>query len=327
MIAASEGQLPFTEIRRQCAETLQHDLALRSQIGHDVGWGHNVKSVGQSTDKPTTALASAYGLKVNRSLGDPVPLRQQEAVARWILTQRGSNGLWRARTQQWESAEISATILTGVVTSVGLLTTEDAVEIIEANASKLTDYAGRPRVFAITSVICSLVSVNPQSKAIPALIVQLCSGATPQPHGVAWGQVTMSVPEEASAAHTARAVTALARANNLGILNTGQKAQLDSGLDYLESLDPDDFGLDTESIERSVDGGTDVLVVRHFTAALVLRTLAESGRSVERHEALSKAVMSRFRDGAFWWNSEAPIWMMYQGLSALERAVIARAMV
>jgi len=206
----------------------------------------------------------------------------------------------------------------------------DAITAIESSLTDLRDDVGNSRVFPVSAVVSSLLRVDSTSAAIPRLLAELTGGARRLDNGdVAWGKTLTQGDQDVSAAHTARAVTALYRAKHANLLTIPQSNLLDSALQYLGDTDPKSLTLDEERIEREdQNGNPSVLVVRHFTPALVLRALAESGHSKSKYEALVRAVMARYDRGAFWWNqAEAPIWMMYQGVSALQAAVLSRGMV
>lgn len=317
--------IPVHEVFDRCSNTLQIELDRQGREG----WTHHVKA-SPNSPIPVTALATSYGLKLSRLLGSPLTVETEERVANSVCTalRQPSEKLWHAHTQGHESVEVSATVVSAIAPIVGLQRTRSEVQEITRSLDLLRDEYGRTPIYALTSLAAGILQVAPSHDSLPGLIDQLVEAALDHSGEIFWSTVGDGASHDLrpSIAHTARAVTVLTRA--AGPLSLKGKAMRvrDGGLDYLSQFQPgghdDKF---EETIQRRYLDHPDVLGVRHFTPALVLRALAESRAHVDRYDDLGRGVMRYYKDGAFWWDQHlAPIWMMYQACKALQTATLVR---
>jgi hypothetical protein len=206
---------------------------------------------------------------------------------------------------------------------------QSVVRQLEQMMSADVDPVGMRSITVLSSVICTLVEVSPESAKIGELAGLLVQGAIEQSSSgegrrVAWGQTTAR-DSAASVPHTARAVWALVKMHDAGI-TVGAPADkvLDAGLDWLSHVD--DLELVNEMLRREIvqpGGGEamDMLYISHFTPAWVARALM--GRRVDEHitqlRRCVQAVLAHQEKGVWKWKDPQgkPIWMTYQGVMVL----------
>jgi hypothetical protein len=316
----------LAEVLKACAKTLTDEVYRRAPHG----WAHYVKRENPKDDD-VTALATAYGLKLNRLLGSPIDPHTEEEIAQVVVDDLRDSGhdLWHSQTQGDESVEISATVLTAVVPALGLGVAQSALAKIDERRNLWPDHTGRHPVFTLTSCISALVAIDPTHQSLPDLLDLLVAVKIQRKKGYAW-PASSENGSDPSVAHTARAVTALGRAiaKSPAARKAKYRTAYDEGLDYLLAEDLDKINENqVELIRRDRETARDILQVKHFTSALVLRALAESGEGRHRYREISDAVLDHYRDGAFWWSAkDAPIWMLYQGCASLHAAALVEKM-
>jgi hypothetical protein len=200
----------------------------------------------------------------------------------------------------------------------------------------------------VTTVLRGLLRAAPDSAALPLLRDHLVEGAVTDPrrrHRRCWGYRLASPHGPPSPLHTAQAVVALDRvARVLGSESGNVRAAREDGVRWLLACPdaPHDTCLDLSNLREEVrrprtddPSRHEVLNVRHFTASWIVRALLtpgareiarEDGVEEEWRELLNGAASSVWADqteGIWTWmrddNSELrrPMWMTYQGLSAL----------
>jgi len=320
---AGDG-VPLAEVLDKCSTTLVNELDRPGRTG----WTHDLKTPATSP-VPVTALATSYGLKLNRLLGSPVSISAEERIATSILTElrSGTDSLWSAHTQGFESVDVSATILSAIVPILGQAKTARAVDLVSGRLDLLDDEYGHKSIYALTSLISGLLRVDPDRAVLSELVDSLVEAGTEKDGECFWPVSSWGVGQgQASFVHTARAVTALNRANRVLRLKGRLVRMVDGGTQYLSRFEPDpNADKQEELIQRTYKGRPDLLHVRHFTPALVLRALAEARAEVHRYDDLGRGIMRYYRDGAFWWSeNKAPIWMMYQSCQALQSSALVR---
>ncbi|MBK3581639.1 hypothetical protein JHN63_49380 [Streptomyces sp. MBT65] len=201
-----------------------------------------------------------------------------------------------------------------------------------------------------------LLRAGPDAPTLPMLRDALVDGAFPDPrrqHRRCWSHRLTpppwaAQPAQPSALHTAQAVVALDRAAR--VLGEGpvERSAREDGVRWLlacpeaaHDLCGDLANLREEVRRRHPDDSShhEVLNVRHFTASWIVRALLTPGaREIaredgaeeawqERLDGAARAVWAAQSDGIWSWSRDGsaftteemrqPIWMTYQGLSAL----------
>ncbi len=129
-----------------------------------------------------------------------------------------------------------------------------------------------------------------------------------------------------SVAHTARAVRVLAGVQAIQPSSQVQEA-LEQALAWL--IEQRDLHNAYEVTERPVNGGLELVHIRHFTAAWVVKALVSAGVPAA-HPSVSNAVAEIWSsyggDTAAlwaWYNGDLPIWMTFDAIEALRLANLA----
>ncbi|MFC7302957.1 hypothetical protein ACFQVC_01830 [Streptomyces monticola] len=317
------------------------------------GWPHALDE--QPFPVRPTALGTAYGLHIVLDLGVPDGRIRAGELVQTLWRLRLADGGWAARSQGTvPRPEITALVL-GALARAGADPEQLRAEaaLCESRFTPEREPAGLELTHVVTTVLRGLLRAAPESAALPRLRDSLVEGAITDPlrqHRRCWGarftplQGRRVVP---SPVHTAQAVVALDRAARvLGEEDRdarAARAAREDGIRWLLSCPGPlhdgcpDLANSHESVRRPHPQDAarhEVLSVRHFTPAWVLRALLTPGaRQLAADEGLdgqwrelvtgaAAAVWRRQTDGIWRWDGEGddlghPLWMTYQGLSAL----------
>jgi hypothetical protein len=233
----------------------------------------------------------------------------------------------------------------------------DEVARCEAGFTPELDGTGRALTHVVTTVMRGLLRAAPDAPTLPVLREALVDGAFSDPrrqHRRCWSHRLSPLPWAAhpaqpSALHTAQAVVALDRAAR--VLGEGpvESSVREDGVRWLLACpaaahdDCDDLANLREDVRRRHPDDSshhEVLNVRHFTASWIVRALLTPGaHEIARQDGLEEAWRERLdgaaaavwaaqTDGIWSWSRDGsafttteelrqPIWMTYQGLSAL----------
>ncbi|RII17624.1 hypothetical protein DSC45_12050 [Streptomyces sp. YIM 130001] len=353
-LPAGPGELgpgAFTELARETYATLVTGLTETDdpQAGRLTGWPHGL-------DEPTTPLrptsvGTAYGLHTVLDLGLPDGrIRTGELVdTLWRL--RLADGGWAARSQgSVPRPEVTALVL-GALARAGAdpVRVADEAEYCVSRLTRELEPSGLEMTHVVTTVLRGLLRAAPESAALPQLREALVDAAFADPlrqHQRCWGPRFSPVvgrPVLPSPVHTAQAVLALDRAAAvLGETPHVRDARREGIRWLLACPGPLHDGCpDLRNVHEVVRRPSlsdlshhEVLPVRHFTASWVLRALlttgsartaAEDGLEREWRELTAGAAAAVWRqqtDGVWTWEGDGddlghPMWMTYQGLSAL----------
>ncbi|MEU9187797.1 hypothetical protein AB0D14_25300 [Streptomyces sp. NPDC048484] len=311
------------------------------------GWSH---SLGESGPGRPTSVGTAYGLHIMLDLGMPEGRIGAGDLVDTLWRLRLPDGGWSARSQGSQARpEVTAHVL-GALARAGASRERLAEEVAhcEAGFTPELDRTGRELTHVVTTVLRGLLRAAPDSAALPLLRDHLVEGAVTDPrrrHRRCWGYRLTPFHGPPSPLHTAQAVVALDRAaRTLGHESGNARAAREDGVRWLLACPdaPHDACLDLSSLREEIrrprtddPSRHEVLNVRHFTASWIVRALLtpgardvvrEDGAEEEWHERLNgaaSAVWAGQTDGIWTWvrddTSELrrPMWMTYQGLSAL----------
>ncbi|MGW3145305.1 hypothetical protein ACWDG1_11625 [Streptomyces sp. NPDC001177] len=323
-----------------------------------VGWPHSLGEPHEDTARPTS-VGTAYGLHLMLDLGVPDGRLRTGELVETLWRLRLPDGGWSARSQgSMARPEVTALVL-GALARAGVSGERLAAEVerCEAGFTHELDRAGRALTHVVTTVLRGLLRASPGSATIPVLRDALVAGAVSDPdrrHRHCWSHRLSPLPwpspvARPSPAHTAQAVVALDRVTR--VLGEGSAARTarEDGIRWLLACPAaahdgcPDLANRREEVRRPHPDDTghhEVLNVRHFTAAWVLRALLTPGaRELAREEGLERewqdrlngaaaAVWAGQTDGIWSWTRDGaglaatedlhqPMWMTYQGLSAL----------
>ncbi|MFE0176589.1 hypothetical protein ACFWZ2_30160 [Streptomyces sp. NPDC059002] len=315
--------------------------------GRLTGWPHALDE--QSRPIRPTATGTAYGLHIVLELGLPDGRLRASDLVETLWRLRLPEGGWAARSQGAVGRpEVTALVL-GALARAGADPQRLAAEAERCTArfSRELEPAGVEMTHVVTTVLRGLLRAAPDSPALPVLRDALVDGAVTDPargHRRCWGSRLTPLRGRTvvpTSVHTAQAVVALDRAARVLGEDANARATREEGVRWLLSC-PGPAHDGCEDLESSHDtvrrphpvdaSRHEVLSVRHFAAAWVVRALltpgavetaADEGQEAAWQELLSGAAASVWRqqEGGIWtWEGgdlAYPMWMTYQGLSAL----------
>ncbi|MFP3986337.1 hypothetical protein U9R90_02315 [Streptomyces sp. E11-3] len=348
---------PFPELTAATYDTLIAELSVVEDpdCGRLTGWPHSLgeadgRRPGQPPQVRPTPVGTAYGLHIALELGVPDGRLATGELVRTLWHLRLPDGGWSARSQGSQSRpEVTALVL-GALARTGAdpeRVAEEAARCASAFTREL-DRAGCESTHVLTIVLRGLLRAAPDARALPALRDALVQGAVTDPareHRRCWARRLSPPHGPPTAVHTAEAVVALDRAaRSPGAEPQHIRAAREDGVRWLLACPSTrhdtcrDLTRLREEIRRPrTDAPThhEVLNVRQFTAAWVLRALlTPSARDLARAEGLEEvwreqlagaaaAVWRGQTDGIWTWagidtaEPRRPLWMTYQGISAL----------
>lgn len=346
---AGSGPGPLPGLSSAAYATLAERLTvfddpLRGRLS---GWPHALDELPQP-ERPTPT-GTAYGLHIVLELGVPDGRLRATDLVETLWRLRLPDGGWAARSQgAVPRPEVTALVL-GALARAGAdpvrLATE-AAQCADRFRHEL-EPAGLETTHVVTTVLRGLLRAAPDSPALPRLRNALVDGAVTDPargHRRCWGPRLAPLGGRTAApspVHTAQAVVALDRAARVLGEDTNARATREDGIRWLLSCPGPahdgcaDLASGRETVRRPhpVDASRhEVLSVRHFAAAWVVRALltpgarrtaTEEGLDEVWQELLSGAaasVWAQQADGIWTWAGDElahPMWMTYQGLSAL----------
>lgn len=283
------------------------------------GWSQYI-----SDQVPPTAIGTAYGLELSIMLDIRDPRINRRRLVDTLLALQRPGGGWAASTQRGIGRpEVSAWVLGAAIRS-GLdpEVEQGFVQLLEEMVS-----APDPVAWGHTSVVAlmvdTLADIAPQSARLTDLARLLVDGASViagDTVTASWGESLFGRYKE-SVPHTARAVTALAKAARVRPGDTSLINTAHAGVEWLARGDIG-LGQTDEQLRRPVPGGSvDALFIGHFTAALVAQALMSVGNVRAHGDRLRSAVrevIDSQEDGVWTWHdSSRPIWMTAQGATVL----------
>ncbi|MCQ4210989.1 hypothetical protein, partial [Streptomyces longispororuber] len=313
-----------------------------------VGWTHSLGEPGRVRPTPT---GTAYGLHLTLDLARSDGRLSTGELVRTLWALRLPEGGWSARSQGTHPRpEVTALVL-GALARAGADPDRIAAEADRCAAAFTPEHdrTGYELTHVVTTVLRGMLRAVPGERdRLRTLRDALVAGAVPDPARAElprWGYRLAAPQGPPSALHTAQAVVALDRtARVLGEESDAARAAREGGVRWLLAC-PDpahDSCLDLENLREEVrrprtdePDREEVLNVRHFTASWLIRALLTPGAREVAHtadaervwrELLAGAATAVWRgqtDGIWTWvrddagGPRRPIWMTYQGLSAL----------
>ena len=321
--------------RMMCYQTLVDTLVSFDdpELGRLTGWPHFFHEAAAGF-RPT-AYGTAYGLKLAMVLGDQDGRLDRAALTDTLWKLRRPDGGWASRTQGTTGRPEGTALVLGALTSAGC----DATRLAKSGdvfESMLLDSSDTAMVstYVVCTVLRELARIRPRSPRLAQLRRLLLEGAIQDPRHdnlLCWSaRLDKSRFQVPSTAHTALAVVALARARQVtGNDDSGTSSAVEQAVRWL-ALDRS-LENQTDQIRRYVTADHwESLTVGLFTAAWVTRALiaAEISGVASTGDLLDNsvnAIMRMQRNGIWDWDDgDRPIWMSYQGMSALNAVAISR---
>jgi transcriptional regulator with XRE-family HTH domain len=314
------------------------DCLVRDSDGRPVGWRRDLRdSPVEDTDgKPAertdesgeplykaTATSTAYGLRAMLLLEDGLAadlIPVAESLRKMAVPAGGYTGLGQSKPRP----EVTAAVLNA-------LCRIDATDGFDDHRAEMERDLGdfeKFRPFILTIMLETSLLLRSGTKLVDTLVESLL--ATRRPYGdlLLWPEKAepSRVDPQPSVAHTARALRALASAQAIRPSSAAQKAVEQAAAWLIEQPDLHNA---YEVNDRSTEARPELVHVRHFTAAWVVKALVSAGVPTA-HPAVSHAV-SRIWDSygggtvALWaWdNGDLPIWMTFDAIEALRLSNLA----
>jgi hypothetical protein len=287
-----------------------------------LGWPHYLSR--DRRQQRTNALSTAYGAKLLFACGNEPNLTERHRIAETLRVTREANGIWCASSQgSIGRPEVSAVVVSALALVGGAIEeVETSIQAILDSLAAEGDIGGGNSTCVVSTVISCLAPLIADPAMLQPAVDRLLDGVIlVESERCGWGASLDGSSSVPSAVHTARAVIALRRLSrrqrqpmwelNLANATRNLIAQSRSGC-------PPNI---EENIRRVVDGRIELLQMRHFSAAWILRALT-TAPAVDPGPALPyllRGVLeSRRSDGLWWWDSaDAPVWMTYQALEGL----------
>lgn len=334
------GVVPGTDLMtmfRSCHRTFLDTVVTFDDpdLGKLTGWPHFLHEAA-ARDRPT-AYGTAYGLKLAMVIGDQDGRLDRAALTDTLWKLRRPDGGWASRTQGGVGRpEVTAVVL-GALASAGCDAARlaEAGDVFESMIAPDGDAAAMTSTYIVSSIIRELARIRPNSPRLAQLRTALLAGAVQDPQHdnlLCWSarldtsRFRVSAP---SVAHTALAVVALSRARQVASDDTKSWSALEQAAHWL-TLDRG-LGNQTEQIRRPVtEDHWESLTVRLYTAAWVAKALiAADASGLPGMESLldeaANAIVKAQREGIWEWDGgDRPVWMSYQGMSAMQACALRR---
>jgi hypothetical protein len=299
------------------AAALRHCLA-KDADNRPTGWSPDLRGPGEAT-----ATSTAFGIRTMLLLedglaADLVPV--VDSLRRMAFTAGGYAG----REQSGPSPEATAAV-------VNALRRVAATEDFDAHMAQMERDLGdfeKCRPFILATMLETSLLLNPETTFVETVVDSLLAARRPYGELLLWperAEPFRSAPAP-SVAHTARAVRVLASVQAIRPASQVQET-LEQAVAWL--LEQRDLHNAYEVIERELTGRPEVVHVRHFTAAWVVKALVSAGVPTS-HPAVSNAVAQIWDsyDGTTaalwcWDNGDQPVWMTFDAIEALRLANLA----
>jgi hypothetical protein len=288
---------------------------VRDADGKPLGWPRDLRELpGEATSSST-----AYGIKAMLLLedglaADLVPVAEN-------LKKMASSKMEDASRKQYPlRPETTAMVLSA-------LRRITAAETFGEHTTAMEDDLGdfeKSRLFILTTILETSLLLEPGSRLVETLLDSLLAARRPYGDLLLWPEKAepLLIDPNPSVAHTARAVRVLASVQAVRPSSPVQEA-LEQATAWL--LEQRDLHNAYEATER----GLEMVHIRHFTAAWVVKALVSAGVP-STHPAVSNALAQVWRsyggDAAALWawdNGDLPIWMTFDAIEALKLASLA----
>jgi len=295
------------------------DCLVRDADGTPMGWPRDLR------DRPgeATASSTAYGIKTMLLLEDGLAA-DLVPVAQSLQKMARPAGGYTGREQSEPRSETTAAALNA-------LHRISATENFDAHVAQMERGLGdfeKSRPFILTTILETSLLLEPGSRLVEVLIDNLLAARRPYGDLLLWPEKAepLLIAPNPSVAHTARAVRVLAGVQAIRPSGQVQEA-LEQAAGWL--AEPRDLHNAYEVTERPVKGGLELVHIRHFTAAWVVKALVSAGVPAT-HPAVSSDLAQIWHNyggdtAALWaWdNGDLPIWMTFDAVEALRLANLA----
>jgi hypothetical protein len=295
------------------------DCLARDADGKPAGWPGDLREM---SGKATSA-STAYGIRTMLLLEDGLAA-DLIPVAESLSKMAVRTGGYAGHEQFKPRPEATAAVLNALRRIAVTDSFDDHIGQMERDLGDFEKF----RPFILTTMLETSLLLKPGTDFVETLIDNLLAARRPYGALLLWPEKAepLLIDPNPSVAHTARAVRVLASAQATQPSSRVQVA-MEQAVAWL--TEQRDLHNAYEVTERLVDGKPELVHVRHFTAAWVVKALVSAGVPAA-HPAVSHA-MARIWDSyggdtaALWaWdNGDLPIWMTFDAIEALRLANLA----
>jgi hypothetical protein len=296
--------------------TALRDCLVKDADGRLAGWPRDLRDLSGEA----TASSTAYGIKTMMLLEDGLAA-DLVPVARNLQKMARETGGYTGREQSEPRSETTAMALNALRRIAAF---EDFGIHVAQMERGLGEFE-KSRPFILTTVLETSLLVEPGSRLVEVLIDNLLAARRPYGDLLLWPEKAepLLIAPNPSVAHTARAVRVLA-----GVQAIRPSGQVQEALEQATAwlTEQRDLHNAYEVTERPVRGGLELVHIRHFTAAWVVKALVSAGVPAA-HPTVSNALAQIWNSyggdtAALWaWdNGDLPIWMTFDAIEALRLA-------
>jgi len=295
---------------------------VRDADGRPTGWPRDLRELPELPGE-ATPTSTAYGIKAMLLLEDGLAA-DLVPVADSLRKMSLRGGGYAGREQSGPRPEATAAVLNA-------LRRVAATEDFDAHIAQMERGLGefeKARPFILTTMLETSLLIKPGTRLVEILVDSLLAARRPYGDVLLWPEKAepLLITPAPSVAHTARAVWVLASVESIQPSSQVQEA-LEQAVAWL--IEQRDLHNAYEATERPVNGGLELVHIRHFTAAWVVKALVSAGVPAA-HPSVANAVAqiwgSYGGDTAALWawdNGDLPIWMTFDAIDALRLANLA----
>jgi hypothetical protein len=304
----------FANVGRALRGTLIRDAG-----GRPLGWPRDLRVLsGQAT--PTS---TAYGIRILLMLEDGLGADMVPLV-RSLRDMAEPSGGYAGRDQSRPAPEVTAAVVSALRRIAATEEFDTDIAQMERDLGEFEKY----RPFILTTMLETSLLLPSDSKLVDTLVESLLNARRPYGDVLLWPEKAepLLIDPVPSVAHTARAVRTLVRVQALRPSDRLGDA-VDQAVTWL--IDQRDLRNAYEEVQRTTDGKTESVYIRHFTAAWVVKALVSAGVPAT-HPSVSNAVAQVWNSyggdtaGLWAWdNGDLPIWMTFDAVDALRLANLA----
>ena len=292
--------------------------ALRGCLARDAnnrpsGWPSDLRVL----PGEATASSTAYGIRTMLLLEDGLAADLVPVAASLRKMARRGGG-YAGREQTGPRPEATAAVLNALHRIAATGRYDSHIAQMERDLGDFEKY----RPFILTTMLETILLLQPASRLVEILVDSLLAARRPYGDLLLWRERAepLLIAPAPSVAHTARAVRVLASVQAIQPSSQVQEA-LDQAVAWL--IEQRDLHNAYEATERPIKGGLELVHIRHFTAAWMVKALVSAGVQAT-HPSVSDAVAQIWSSyggdtAALWaWdNGELPIWMTFDAIEAL----------
>jgi len=295
------------------------DCLVRDADGRGTGWPRDLREL----PGKATAASTAFGVRTMLLLEDGLAadlIPVAESLRKMALPAGGYAG----HDPSEPRPEATAAVLNALRRTAA---TEDFDAHMTQMERDLGDFE-KYRPFILTTMLETSLLIKPGTTLVETLVDSLLAARRPYGDLLLWPEKTeaLLIDPAPSVAHTARAVRVLASVQQVRPSSQAHEA-LQQAVAWL--IEQRDLHNAYELVERPVSGRPELVHVRHFTAAWVVKALVSAGVPTA-HPSVSNAVAQIWSSyggdtAALWaWdNGDLPIWMTFDAVEALRLANLA----